>query len=90
MKKKKAKLGRPATPDANRRDKRAVAYLTEVEMQGVVAKALREGLEVSVWCRKRLLEAVDADDPALVAQQVEMGKRIGELRRKRRRVPQIG
>lgn len=61
--------------------------VTPVELAALKRMAGKEKL--AAMCR-RIVLAAQADDPVLAAQQVEMGKRIGELRRKRRRVPQIG
>jgi hypothetical protein len=54
---KEVTMGRPAVPASKRLDQRVPVMLRESEKQLIKKKATKEGMTVSEWCRKALVEA---------------------------------
>jgi uncharacterized protein (DUF1778 family) len=51
------KMGRPKIPKADRKGKMTGVRLTQNERKAIDSAALKEGLELSKWMRKTLLDA---------------------------------
>jgi hypothetical protein len=56
-KKAKADMGRPPVPDKLRLDQRVPIMVRQSEAELIRAKAAKEGMTVSAWGRKVLVEA---------------------------------
>ena len=50
-------MGRPKIPKADRKGKMTGVRLTQNERKAIDSAALKEGLELSKWMRKTLLDA---------------------------------